>query len=93
MDDQTKKEILDMIFEMKKQINPMHIINTLNEIKMNLDRIALRIDEEFYNKYYQNSSEEIRRRLSNKSDKSEKTIKYLQEGGKIPLENDQNSTQ
>jgi regulator of replication initiation timing len=90
MDDQTKKEILDMIFEMKKQISPMHIINTLNEIKMNLDRIALRIDEEFYNKYYQNSSEEIRKRLSNKS---EKTIKYLQEGGKIPLENDQNSTQ
>lgn len=86
MDDQIKKEILDMIFEMKKQINPLPIVTVLNEIKMNLDRIALRIDEEFYNKYYQNSSQEIKRRLAAKN---EKTIRYLQEGGKIPLENDQ----
>jgi hypothetical protein len=88
MDDQEKKELLDMIFEMRQRIDPMPIINTLNEIRANLDRIALRIDADFYNKYYQNSSEEIKKRLANdpNNSKTNKIIKYLQEGGKIPLE-------
>lgn len=88
MDEQTKKELLDMIFEMRKRIDPIPIINTLNEIRANLDRIALRIDADFYNKYYQNSSEEIKKRLASDPNNSNtnKIIKYLQEGGKIPLE-------
>jgi hypothetical protein len=88
MDDQEKKELLDMIFEMRQRIDPIPIINTLNEIRANLDRIALRIDADFYNKYYQNSSEEIKKRLASdpNNSKTNKILKYLQEGGKIPLE-------
>lgn len=88
MDDQEKKELLDMIFEMKQRINPAEIVKQLSEIRTNLDRIALRIDADFYNKYYQNSSEEIKRRLASdpNNSKTNKIIKYLQEGGKIPLE-------
>lgn len=88
MDEQNKKELLDMIFEMKQRIDTVMFVKTLNEIKINLDRIALRIDADFYNKYYQNSSEEIKRRMASDLNNSNtnKIIKYLQEGGKIPLE-------
>lgn len=85
MDDQTKKEILDMIYEIKKKIDLTSIIKAVTEIRTNLDRIALKIDEDFYNKNYQNSPEEIKKRLSN-NEKNEKIIRYLHEGGKIPLE-------
>jgi len=82
MDEKTKKEILDLIFKLKEQIDPMPIINTLNEIKMNLDRIAMKIDQDFYNKYYENSSNRIKKRMNSKN------YKYFQEGGEIPLEKD-----